>query len=160
MRSCPTPQSWWQHRRLQHCLMSILYLVCFFIICISSCSKQYWAVTWTTWNHLWCSQAENHRFLKIYYLWKYYSKVTQNYLILCSLLQYSLCRVSVSVTEIPKQLSFIFSPWLISYKIRNYILLSLHTLYIIVALPPTFAYSVSPTGISLFFLHSSHTEVF
>lgn len=62
-------------------------LVCSFSIYISSYSKQYWAVTWTTWNHLCCSQAKNHRFKKNYYLWKYFSKVTQNYLITCSLLQ-------------------------------------------------------------------------
>lgn len=99
-----------------------------------------------TWDHLWCSQAVNHRFFKIYYLWKYYSKVTQNYLIICFLLQYFFCRVFLSVTEISKQLSFIFTPWLISHIIKTpyYILSPLYTLYSIVPLPPTFAYSASP----------------
>lgn len=52
----------------------------------------------------------------------------------------------LSVMEISKQLSFIFTPWLISHIIKtpHYILSSLYTLYSIVPLPPTFAYSVSP----------------
>lgn len=141
---------------LQYQVARALIYIIFSISCtrfsfyIPLCSKQHQAETWTTtWKCLWCSQAVNYRFLKIY-LSVYYSKVTQKYFIVCSLSQRFFCGLFPSLLEISKQLSFIFSPCLISHIIKknHYILLSFYTLYFIVPLSPTSAYSVCPTGMS------------
>lgn len=141
---------------LQYQVARALIYIIFSISCthfsfyMPLCSKQHQAETrTTTWKRLWCPQAVNYRFLKIY-LSVYYSKVTQKYLIICSLLQCSFCGLLPPLLGISNQLSFTFSPCLISHIIKkiHYILLSFYTLYFIVPLPPTSAYSVSPTGIS------------